>query len=273
MSAVDHRHQSAPPALSKPMLVVSAGLALTVGYLVVFLILMASASAPNASERVSLTPIPTQVRLDKDQWGVYSDDPDIICSVTASDGTAVQLSKTSERTYVKPEQALYFEIPAESDYMVSCTSVLPSYLDRSAVDADYKRALRLFKILPFSMIIGLACLVAGGVWLVRVVKARRRYRHELLGMLSSPGGGHTSGWQAQQSAFAASGAGSHLAPSTPQIAYGQVASAGPAASAQTSTDLPAPGSGAPSQAASASSGPYGIAPKQVVYRAVPKQED
>ncbi len=273
MSTVDHRYQPAPPSLAKPMLVVSAGLALTVGYLVVFLILMAQAGGPIESERITLSPTPTQVRLDKDQWGIFSDDPDITCSVTASDGTAVQLSKTTRRTYAQPEQALYFDVPAENDYMVSCTSALSSHLNRSLVDTDYQRSFTLFKLLPFSMLVGLVCLVVGGVWLLRVVRSRKRFRSERIGMLSSPGGVYASGWQAQQSAVGASETGSFLAPSAPQGSYGQVASAGPAASAQTSTDLPAPGTGSPSQTSSANNGSYGIAPKQVVYRAVPKQED
>lgn len=269
-----------PPSLRNPLLLVGAGLLLTVGYLVAFLFLMATATGPTPQTRTALSSTPQTVTLKADQWGIYSDDSSLSCSVALSDGSTIPLQRATARTYVKPEQVYYFDVPVERSYQVSCTSSLPVELNLSALDADYTRALTAFKIMPFSFLAGLATLVPGVVLLLRGRRRRREYVRDRIQMIAQGGSSAAGPWQPSAGGFAASGQPPALGVEAPETAgplgYGQLASVHPAASAPTYSSLPvqsgteAAGSSASSEA---QSGAYGIAPKQVVYRAVPLQDE
>ncbi|QQM67150.1 hypothetical protein [Actinomyces weissii] len=272
-------HQG-PPSLRNPLLLVGTGLLLTVGYLIVFILLMATSTGPTPQTQKVLSPTPQTVTLKADQWGIYSDAPDLSCSVTLSDGSAVPLQRATQRTYVKPEQAYYFDVPAERPYQVSCSSSLPAELNVSALDDDYMRALTAFKLLPFSMLTGFVVLVPGVVLLLRGRRRRRAYLRTRMELIAQGGSPTAPGWQAPLGGFAASGQPSAfgaVAPAgTSPLGYGQLASVGPAASAPTFSSLPVQADAeavGTSPTSGAQAGAYGIAPKQVVYRAVPLQDE
>lgn len=269
-----------PPSLRTPLLLVGVGLILTVGYLLLFLVLMAVSTGPSSQNLRTLSSTPQTVTLEADQWGIYSDDPAVSCSVTFADGSAVPLKRATERTYLKPELAYYFEVPVESTYQVSCSSSVPAELNVSVLDEDYSRALTAFKLMPLSLLAGTAALVPGVVLLLRGKRGRQEYLRARMEMIARGGSPEPLGWQhpgggfvpaGQPLAFGAvpPGAGSPLG-------YGQVASVGPAASALTFSSLPvqpeAEASGT-SSSPGTQAGAYGIAPKQVVYRAVPSQDE
>ncbi|WP_196716852.1 hypothetical protein [Actinomyces trachealis] len=268
-----------PPRLTKPLLLTSVGLLLTVVYTVVFLGMMTATTGPTEATRTTLSPTPQTVKLTVDEWGIYSDDPNISCSVTASDGSTVPLQRTKQRTYVKPEQFYSFEISVEGSYQVSCTSPLQADLNLSAVDGDYMRSLRMFQFLPISMIVGAACLIPGGIWMIRVVRKRKEYKAARTALLANGGDVASLAWgmSAVSPSLIRGGSFGGVPPAlSSPLGYGEVASAGPAASAHTASGLPLPGAGSQTganQFDSAQSSPYGIAPKQVIYRAVPAQDD
>ncbi|WP_111836088.1 hypothetical protein [Actinomyces bovis] len=266
----------------KPLLLTSFGLLLTVVYLVVFLVTLNMATGPRPGTRTVLNSTPQSVKLTVDEWGIYSDDPNTSCTVTAADGSAISLKEATKRTYSKPEQFLSFEIVTEGEYQVACTASLPAELNLSALDDDYQRSYTMFQLLPPTMIIGLAFLVPGCVWLFRARRDRRLYRAARTAFLSHGGDPAAFIWSGGAAPAAMPPLGGVPAAQPFVAGYGELASAGPAASAPTATGLQLPnGSGGQlgwsqpggGQAESAQSGPYGIAPKQVIYRAVPTQDD
>lgn len=272
-------HQG-PPSLRIPLLLVGTGLLLTVGYFLVFIFLMATSTGPTPQTQKVLSSTPQTVTLKADQWGIYSDDPALSCSVTLADGSAVTLQRATERTYVKPEQAYYFEVPAERSYQVSCNSSMPAELNVSALDDDYVRALTAFKLLPFSMMAGFMALVPGVVLLLLGRRKRQAYLRARMQMIAQGGSPAAPGWQAPLGGFAAAGQPGAFGAVAPggasPLGYGQVASAGPAASAPTFSSLPAQSDAEATGTSTTSgtqSGAYGIAPKQVVYRAVPLPDE
>ncbi|WP_454931881.1 hypothetical protein [Actinomyces oricola] len=254
-------------------------------------------NVPSNGESTNLT------LLEDTTYGFYSDDKYISCTVRSPADSKVSVQRSPRASAKTPPEQLVFTSTFAGTYKVACTSAHPVRINLSDTASGRETARLLFFFSMPLMPINAGVLIAGSVWLLVRRRKRARILVSQLANHQAPGPGAPMGGQAaavpwtgahQQFSYpgalsaasgptpsgpipvqpVAPGTLGQTVPSAPGAqsgSYAQSAQSGSyAQSAQSGPVAQSAQSGpVPPSAQSASSGGYGIAPQQVVYRPMP----
>ena len=201
------------------------------------------------------------------QYGFYSEDQNPTCEVVDPSGTTLTLSKTSRESVLRadpgpqPGQVLDFRSTQAGAYSISCSGAHPITFSTAAVSPEWRRAFTIAQwAVATAAIAGLVTLLSG-VRLLVLRSRRLRSARTALGVGPAPGAPRPVDTPGPAGFTPAAGP---VPPGSPTSAAwsGSSATSGPGAAVQAgSPEPPLPSSGA-----------YGLAPQQVIYRPMPPQK-
>ncbi len=256
-------HGDGLPSLKAPRIVTIVGVAMLL--LGIALLLIAVQTAPSVLDKNAVEvdrdgTVAPLILLEDTEYGLYSDDPDIACTVSDPTGTVLDVYPPGYKSG-EPPQALGFRSTDAGTYEVACTGDSAITINVASISPEWDRVSRLALVaLPFS-VLGAAVAAGGATWLV--VRRRARSR-AVVSRLFTAGPAGAPGFQpfpaVDQSAFppAAGAAPGAYGPTQPTAA--------PATPLPPSPPPVTPPTSAPPQNS------YGFAPQQVVYRPLPPPE-
>lgn len=182
------------------------------------------------------------------QYGLFSDDHNLSCEVTAPSGEALTLSDTTGYSAHTSRQVLGFRSARAGTYTVSCTGTGEITVDIADISPEFSRATLLYTCALTTGALGGLLVLAGAGWLLVL---RQRTRSALAG----PAGP----------------AGSAPPPSTGALPPGHTPTAGPDAAGGPSQQVPPVLSASRAAPPPAPTSPYGygLPPQRVIYRPAP----
>jgi len=188
--------------------------------------------------------------LEDNQYGFYSDDTNLSCEVTDPSGNALDIMSSRRSSADSPPQVLSFRSTQAGIYTVSCSGTAAIALNTAVTDSE--STLSVILLLCFIATGGLAIplIAITSIWLL-VVNRR---------------------WSSRVRSVPHVGTAQPTVPSpadpSPRASASPAAWSGPSAASGSSGVFPTPQS---EPAEPSTSGSYGLAPQQVVYRPMPPQ--
>jgi len=188
--------------------------------------------------------------LADNQYGFYSDDTNLSCEVTDPSGNALDIMSSRRSSADSPPQVLSFRSTQAGIYTVSCSGTAAIALNTAVTDSE--STLSVILLLCFIATGGLAIplIAITSIWLL-VVNRR---------------------WSSRVRSVPHVGTAQPTVPSpadpSPRASASPAAWSGPSAASGSSGVFPTPQS---EPAEPPTSGSYGLAPQQVVYRPMPPQ--
>ncbi|MDU0348267.1 hypothetical protein [Actinomyces sp. MRS3W] len=244
------------PSLKVPRIVLIMGVATLLVGIVLFVAAVRVAPSVRDENAVALDQDGTAAALgllEDTEYGLYSSDGDISCTVTDPSGTKLDVYAPDRIAGGPPPQVLGFRSQAAGTYTVACTGDSAITINTAYVSPEWNRSLRLVSAsMPFGFVGAIAATV-GTIWFV--VRRRARGRAVMGRLLASPQAGSTPYQQQPNSAL------------QPGFVPGQPAGSGYGASSSSGPTATGP------QPPASPQGSYGTAPQQVVYRPLPPPEN
>ena len=223
-------------------------LLLAIVLFVAALFVLPSVSADNAVSIAEDGSAQSFTLLEDNQYGFYSDDTNLSCEVTDPSGNALDIMSSRRSSADSPPQVLSFRSTQAGIYTVSCSGTAAIALNTAVTDSE--STLSVILLLCFIATGGLAIplIAITSIWLL-VVNRR---------------------WSSRVRSVPHVGTAQPTVPSpadpSPRASASPAAWSGPSAASGSSGVFPTPQS---EPAEPSTSGSYGLAPQQVVYRPMP----
>ena len=255
---------SAPPAPLSPMVarrrarrvpynlfrVGVTVLLLAIVLFVAALFVLPSVSADNAVSIAEDGSAQSFTLLEDNQYGFYSDDTNLSCEVTDPSGNALDIMSSRRSSADSPPQVLSFRSTQAGIYTISCTGTAAIALNTAVTDSEANLS---FTLLLCSIATGGLAVLLILISAVALLVVNRRWSSRVR---SVPHVGTTQPTVPSP------------ADPSPRASASPAAWSGPSAASGSSGVFPTPQS---EPAEPPTSGSYGLAPQQVVYRPMPPQ--
>ena len=255
---------SAPPAPLSPMVarrrarrvpynlfrVGVTVLLLAIVLFVAALFVLPSVSADNAVSIAEDGSAQSFTLLEDNQYGFYSDDTNLSCEVTDPSGNALDIMSSRRSSADSPPQVLGFRSTQAGIYTISCTGTAAIALNTAVTDSEANLS---FTLLLCSIATGGLAVLLILISAVALLVVNRRWSSRVR---SVPHVGTTQPTVPSP------------ADPSPRASASPAAWSGPSAASGSSGVFPTPQS---EPAEPPTSGSYGLAPQQVVYRPMPPQ--
>ncbi len=188
--------------------------------------------------------------LEDNQYGFYSDDTNLSCEVTDPSGNALDIMSSRRSSADSPPQVLSFRSTQAGIYTVSCSGTAAIALNTAVTDSESTLSVILLLCSIATGGLAIPLIAITSIWLL-VVNRR---------------------WSSRVRSVPHVGTAQPTVPSpadpSPRASASPAAWSGPSAASGSSGVFPTPQS---EPAEPPTSGSYGLAPQQVVYRPMPPQ--